>query len=713
MKKLLPPGAERRPVIIERHRERIEDPYGWLRDERWQDVMRRPELLAPDIRQYLEDENRYAEAILAPTKDLQARLFNEIKGRIKEDDSTVPAPDGPFAYYRRFAVGGQHPILCRYPTDSDDKAEEILLNGDAEAAGLKYLNLTTSHHSPDHRVLAYAVDLNGSEYFTIRFKDLATGARLDDEIPNTHGSFAWANDSRTVFYTVLDESHRPLKIFRHVLGMPLASDVLVYEETVPGFFVDVDKTESRRFIVITAHDHETTEVLLVDADRPDSAPKLVAPRVQHVEYDVSDHDTRLIIRTNSDGAEDFKLVEAPIETPGPEHWREIVPHRRGRLIVAYHLFRDYLVRLEREDALPHIVVTRFADGKEYEITFDEAAFSLSLMGSLEYATDTLRFAYSSMTTPERIFDYDMATGSRALRKEQEIPSGHDPDDYVTERIHATSHDGKPIPISLLYRKGTPHDGTAPVLLYGYGSYGLSVPAAFIPSRLSLADRGFIFAVAHIRGGMERGFHWYREGKTLRKKNTFRDFIAAAEQLIADGYTRAGQIAAQGGSAGGMLVGVVANMRPDLFKAIVADVPFVDVLNTMCDPSLPLTPPEWTEWGNPITDPEAYRYIRSYSPYENVEAKDYPNILVTAGLTDPRVTYWEPAKWVARLRTRKTDDNLLLFKTNMDAGHHGAAGRFDRLKETAMAYAFLLYVFGLADHAARRQRSSVTKLTGTR
>jgi oligopeptidase B len=387
---------------------------------------------------------------------------------------------------------------------------------------------------------------------------------------------------------------------------------------------------------------------------------------------------------------------APIASPGRGQWQDLIPHRRGWLIVAYQVFRDYLVRLEREDALPHIVVRRFSDGKEYEITFDEAAYSLALMGSLEYATSTLRFAYSSMATPERIYDYDMATGSRVLRKEQEIPSGHDPALYETERIHATSHDGRPIPVSLLYRKGMARDGNAPVLLYAYGSYGLAVPAAFVPTRLSLVDRGFIFAIAHVRGGMERGFHWYREGKTRQKKNTFRDFIAVAEELIAEGYTRPGMIAAQGGSAGGMLVGAVANMRPDLFKAIVADVPFVDVLNTMCDPTLPLTPPEWTEWGNPITDAEAYRYIRSYSPYENVEAKDYPHILVTAGLTDPRVTYWEPAKWVARLRALKTDGNLLLFKTNMDAGHHGAAGRFDRLKETALAYAFLLYVFGQAD-----------------
>ena len=429
---------------------------------------------------------------------------------------------------------------------------------------------------------------------------------------------------------------------------------------------------------------------------PDGARCCIAPRETKVEYEVEHHGDRFIILTNAGGAEDFKLVEAPVADPGRENWRDLLPHRPGRLIVGFGVFQGYLVRLERANALPHIIVTRFADDSTYEITFKEDAYSLGLGGGYEYATDTLRFVYSSMTTPEQTYDYDMATGDRVMRKEQEVPSGHDAADYVTRRIVATGHDGEQIPISLLYRKTTPIDGSAPVLLYGYGSYGITIPAAFSTARLSLVDRGFIYAIAHIRGGMAGGYRWYADGKMERKKNTFLDYIAAAEKLIADGYTSAGRFAAHGGSAGGMLVGAVANMRHDLFKAVVADVPFVDVLNTMLDATLPLTPPEWAEWGNPIKNAEAFRYIKSYSPYENVEAKDYPHILVTAGLTDPRVTYWEPAKWVAKLRTLKTDKNLLLFKTNMDAGHHGAPGRFERLKETALAYAFLLYVFGLAD-----------------
>jgi len=699
MNNISAPKADRRPVTIEHHGERVVDDYAWLRADNWQDVMRAPDVLAADIRAYLEAENWFAKEKLGPTEDLQATLFEEIKARIKEDDASVPSPDGPYAYYRRYAIGGQHPIFCRYGIDAGETSEEVLLDGDTEAEGQSYFNVASCDHSPDHKLLGYAVDLNGSEIYTIRFRDLTTGATLPDAVPNANGGFVWANDGKSIFYTILDDNHRPIGVRRHIVGMDAAKDVGVYDEADPGFFVGVGKTKSRRYILISAHDHETAEVHILDADNPDETPRCVAPRETKVEYEVEHNGDRFIILTNADGAEDFKLVEAPVETPGRAHWRDLIPHRPGRLIVGFDMFRDYLVRLERADALPHIIVTRFDDDTPFEISFKEEAYSLGLAGGYEFATDTLRFVYSSMATPEQTYDYDMKTGDRVLRKEQEVPSGHNANDYVTHRIVATGHDGKSIPVSLLYRKSTPVDGSAPVLLYGYGSYGITIPAAFSTARLSLVDRGFIYAIAHIRGGMAGGHRWYTDGKMERKKNTFLDYIAAAEALIADGYAKAGRFAAHGGSAGGMLVGAVANMRPDLFKAIVADVPFVDVLNTMLDDTLPLTPPEWAEWGNPITDADAFRYIRSYSPYDNVEAKDYPNILVTAGLTDPRVTYWEPAKWVAKLRALKTDDNLLLLKTNMDAGHRGAAGRFDRLKETALAYVFLLYVFGLADAGA--------------
>ena len=689
-----PPRATPRPTITQRHGDRLEDPYAWLKDKNWQQVMREPDVLDAEIRAYLEAENAYTAAILAPVADLKERVFEEIKGRIKEDDSSVPAPDGAYEYYRRFETGGQHPLYCRRARDDDGQTEEILLHGDDEAEGHPYFDVAACSQSPDHRRLAYATDLNGSEIYTIRVKDLAQDRLLDDTIANAHGALVWANDGETFFYTVLDENHRPSRVYRHRVGEDPASDAMVYEEPDAGFFVSIGRTESRRFIVIDAHDHETSEVRLIDAARPDNAPVLVAARQTGLEYSVSHHGNRLIILTNADDAEDFKLMTAPVDRPGRTNWQDLVPHRAGTLIVDLEIFADYLVRLERYEALPRIVIRRLSDGDEHRIAFDEAAYSLSLLGGYEFDTTTLRFAYSSMTTPEQIFDYDMATRDRSLRKQQEVPSGHDPADYVTHRLSAPSHDGASVPVSILFRRNTRLDGSAPLLLYGYGSYGHAIPASFSVSRLSLVDRGFVYAIAHIRGGTERGYGWYLAGKRENKRNTFLDFIAAAEKLRDDGYARPGAIACHGGSAGGMLVGAVANMRPDLFDAVIGEVPFVDVLNTMCDDTLPLTPPEWPEWGNPIEDPAAYRTIKSYSPYDNVAAADYPHMMITAGLTDPRVTYWEPAKWVAKLRALKTDQNTLLLHTNMDAGHGGAAGRFDRLKETAMVYAFLLLVFGM-------------------
>jgi oligopeptidase B len=687
-----PPRARREPVFIEHHGDRREDPYAWLKDENWREVMRSPEVLRADIREYLEAENAYTRAVLEPTEALQQRLFAEMKGRIKEDDATVPDRDGSFTYYLRYTEGGQHPIFCRRPAPDPHADEQILLHGDREAEGQAYFRVADCEHSPDHRLLAYAVDLTGSEIYSVRFKDLATGGVLEDVLPNAQGGFAWANDGATLLYTVLDEHHRPSKVLRHRVGTPASADTVVYSEPDAGFFVGVDRTESRRFLVIDAHDHETSEVRLLDADAPEGDPVLVAPREREVLYDVSHHGERLVILTNADGAEDFKLVQAPLATPGRAHWRELVAHRPGSLVVAFALFRGHLVRLERVDGLPRIVVTRIKNGAEHAIAFEEEIYSLGLHAGYEFDTRTLRFTYSSLTTPERTFDYDMENRTRELRKEQTVPSGHDPHAYVTRRLFAVSHDGERVPVSLLHRRDTPVDGSAPLLLYGYGAYGLAIPAAFGTNRLSLVDRGFVYAIAHVRGGTERGYRWYRKGKLLKKRNTFLDFIAAAEHLGAEGYARAGRIACHGGSAGGMLVAAAANMRPELFAAVVADVPFVDVLNTMCDETLPLTPPEWPEWGNPLADAEAYRYIRSYSPYDNVSAQRYPHTLVTAGLTDPRVTYWEPAKWVARLRSLKTDEHLLLLKTNMEAGHAGAAGRFDQLEEIALMYAFVLHVF---------------------
>ena len=689
-----PPVAKRIETTVTHHGHGRADEYAWLKDPNWQAVMKDPAVLDADIRAYLEAENAFTESMLSDVAALKEALFDELKGRIKQDDSSVPAPDGPFAYYRRYETGGQHPVFCRRRRDAED-TEEILFHGDQGAVGHAFFRVGACRHSPDHRTIAYTTDLTGSEYFTLRFRDAASGEDLQDRIDNLQPGVEWANDGRTVFYTVLDENHRPSKVCRHVLGDDPANDATVYEEPDPGFFIGLDKTESGRFVLIESHDHTTSEVQLIDADDPASAPRVVAPRDKDVEYAVAHHGERLLIVTNADGAEDFKVVEAPLDRPGRENWRDLVAHEPGRLIRYLVAFEGHLARLERIGGLPRIVITDVASGEDHEIAFDEEAYDLGVHPGYEFATATLRFTYSSMTTPERVFDYDMTTRERVLRKEQEVPSGHDPAAYVTRRLLAPAADGAEVPISLVHRKDTPIDGTAPLLLYGYGSYGHAIPASFSANRFSLIDRGVVYAIAHIRGGMEKGYRWYTDGKKFAKKNTFADFIAAGEHLVAERYTAAGRIAGHGGSAGGMLMGAVANMRPDLFRAIVAEVPFVDVLNTMCDVDLPLTPPEWPEWGNPVEDKQAYDYILSYSPYDNVGAQDYPHIMVTAGLTDPRVTYWEPAKWVARLRTLKTDDNPLLLRTNMEAGHAGAAGRFDRLEEVALVYAFVLKAFGVA------------------
>lgn len=683
----IPPMADKRPATNDRHGISITDDYAWLKDEGWQDVMRDPSVLSDDIRSYLEAENAHTAACMAPLENLKDALFQEMKGRIKEDDSSVPLADGPFAYYRKYVEGGQHPHYCRVQRAGG--TEEVLFDGDHQAAALSYFKLAGIEHSPDHRVLAYAVDTNGSEIYTIRFRDVASGADLDETITGVQGSFEWFNDSQTILYTVLDDNHRPCAVRRHKVSEKAADDIEIYREKDPGFFVGVGKTESRAYLIVSAHDHQTSEAYLLDANDSDSTLRLIQKREPDLEYDVAHHEDRLLILTNADGAEDFKVVTTRVDLAYRENWQELVAHQPGCLILGLQVFADYWVRLERFEGLPRLIVTNFASGDCHEISFDEQAYSLGLEGSFEFETTMLRFSYSSMATPLRVFDYDMETRQRELRKEQEVPSGHDPSSYITKRLMAPADDGELVPVSLLYRKDTPIDGSAPVVLYGYGSYGSATPASFSTVRLSLVDRGCIYAIAHVRGGMEKGYGWYKSGRRETKKNTFSDFIAAGEFLIAEGLTSRGLLIAHGGSAGGMLVGAAVNIAPDLFGAVVADVPFVDVLNTMCDATLPLTPPEWPEWGNPIESREAFDYIRSYSPYDQVSAKSYPPIFVTAGLTDPRVTYWEPAKWVAKLRALKTDNNTLLLRTNMDAGHGGAAGRFDRLEEAALTYAFVL------------------------
>ncbi len=688
-----PPIAEKRPVTINRHGIELIDNYAWLRADNWQEVMHDPSVLADDIRAHLEAENAFFEAQMAGTTALRETLFKEMKGRIKEDDSSVPSPDGPWAYAVRFIEGGQYPLLVREPRDGGP--ETVMIDGNVLAEGKAYFRLGGASHAPDHDKLAWAFDDKGSEYYTLKFRDLETGSDLADEVPDTGGGGVWSADGQQVLYIRLDENHRPSKLFRHNLGSSHVDDTLVYEEADSGFFMGVGKTQSNRYIVIDCHDHETSEVRLLPTDNPAATPIVVSRREPKVEYSVDEGNGTLYILTNQSGAKDFKIVTAPADDPGPENWVDIIPHEAGRLILSHTVYANHLVRLERKDGLPRIVVRRLSDGEEHAIAFDEEAYSLGLVGGYEFDTSVIRFTYSSMTTPQRTFDYDMESRERRLRKEQEVPSGHNPDDYVTRRVMAPAADGETVPVSLLYHKDTPLDGSAPCLLYGYGSYGIAIPAAFSTSRLSLVDRGFVYAIAHIRGGKDKGFTWYEEGKREKKTNTFADFIAAGEYLDSSDFTSRGRIVAEGGSAGGMLMGAIANMAPGLFGGVIAVVPFVDVLNTMLDDTLPLTPPEWPEWGNPIVSETDFKTILAYSPYENVAAQAYPPILAMAGLTDPRVTYWEPAKWVARLREIKTDDSLLLLRTNMDAGHAGASGRFDALKETAIEQAFALMVTGRA------------------
>jgi len=688
---ITPPRPEKRPVSDTHHGVTRTDDYAWLRADNWQEVFRDPSVLDPEIRAHLEAENAYQAALMADTADLQKALFAEMKGRIKEDDSSVPMKDGPYAYGSSFRLGGEQPRYFRTPREGGEEA--ILLDGDAEAAGKAYFRLGGIDHSPDHRRLLWAYDDKGSEFYTLRVRNLEDGGDLGELVADTGGSGAWTAGSDGFFYTRLDPNHRPSKLFFHAVGTDPAQDRLIYEETDPGFFMNVGGTRSNEWILIGINDHETSEYRILPADEPSAEPKLVAARENGLQYDLEEGGDIFFVLTNADGAKDFKIMTAPASDPVRANWKELVPHEPGRLILSVLAFKDFVVRLERKDGLPRIVVRERASGEEHLISFPEEAFSLGLSGAYEYDTEVMRFTYSSMTTPAQVFDYDMRTRQRTLLKTQEVPSGHDASRYVTRRLMAPSHDGELVPVSLLYRADTPLDGTAPCLLYGYGSYGITIPASFNTNCLSLVDRGLVYAIAHVRGGKDKGYAWYEDGKRAKKQNTFKDFIAAARFLVGEGYTGHDRIVAQGGSAGGMLMGAVANMAPEAFGGIVAEVPFVDVLTTMLDETLPLTPPEWPEWGNPIASAEDYRTIAAYSPYDNVAALDYPPILAVAGLTDPRVTYWEPAKWAARLRELKAGDNPVLFRINMDAGHAGASGRFSRLEEIAYTYAFALKVTG--------------------
>ncbi len=663
------------------------DPHAWLRCANWSAVLRDPETLEPGIRAYLEQENARTETELQPVAGLRSELVRELRGRIPDHEAEVPVPDGRYAYYRRFERACEYPLLCRIPTP--DGTEEILLDGNREADRSNYFRIGGARHSPDHATLAYAADRTGSERHEVRFLDLARGTERAERLSGVQGDLAWSLDSRYLFYTVLDDRHRPWQVRRHRLGEAPEHDAVVFTRPSPQVFVSVRRTESGRFLCIDCHEHaDTSETYLIGASRPQSEPFRVWPRRAGVRYTVSDHGDDLFVLTN-DGAEDFRIVRMPGDRPRTDAV-PVVPHRAGVHILDMQVFAEWLVRLERVAGLPRIVVRSLRDGREYPIDAgEEEAFSLHLVPGMEYAGEVVRYVYSSLTTPARTFDFDLRRRTAVLRKEQRIPGGHDAGQYVGRRLAVRSDDGSEVPVSVVHRKDLVLDGRTPLLLYGYGAYGHATPASFVHTRLSLLDRGFVYAIAHVRGGSERGYRWYLDGKLERKENSFADFVAAGRALAAAGYTSRGRIIAHGGSAGGLLVGASLNRDPGLFGGVIAEVPFVDVLNTMLDASLPLTPPEWSEWGDPVRDEAARDRIGSYCPYANVVEQRYPAVLATAGLTDPRVGYWEPAKWTAKLRACTTSSAPVLLWTHLQAGHGGSAGRYARLDEVALVYAFAL------------------------
>ncbi len=662
------------------------DEYYWMADY----FTKGPD--SEKVVEYLKAENEYADTILAGTDSFRDALFHEMKGRVKEKDESVPVFSNGYWYYTRSEEGQQYFKYCR-KKETLGAPEELLLDVDAMAKDHPYYSAVGFNVSPDNRYLAFGVDTVSRRQYSIFIKDLETGMLLPDIIFPASGESVWGNDNQTLFYTATNpKTLLSEKIKRHTVGTDTKKDVVVYREKDKSNYIGVGKTKSDQFIVIASSATMSSEYFILDADQPKGKFKVFQPRRDNVLYEVEHHEDRFLIVTNKD-ALNFRLMQTPLDHTGVENWEEVIPAREDVLLEGIEVFKDFLVVTERKNGLIQLRVINPRDEEEYYVDFGEPAYAAYTASNPEYSGTLLRYIYTSLTTPNSVYDFDMTTRTRELKKRQEVVGGYNPDDYTTERHYAVSHDGVEVPISLVYKKSTPRDGNSPLLLYAYGSYGHSIDAGFSSSKLSLLDRGFIYAIGHVRGGQEMGRHWYEDGKLFKKKNTFHDFIACAEYLIASNYTSKSHLYAEGGSAGGLLMGTIINMRPDLWHGVIAEVPFVDVVTTMLDESIPLTTNEFDEWGNP-KNKDAYDYIKSYSPYDNVMRMDYPNMLVMTGLHDSQVQYFEPAKWVARLRTRKTDANLLILKTNMEAGHGGASGRFEYLKEIALQYTFLLSLEGI-------------------
>jgi len=678
---LTPPVAAVRPHRFDEHGNVRIDQYYWLRDR-----------ANPEVIKYLEDENAYTKAVMAHTEALQGRLYEELKGRVLQNDQSVPFREGNYFYYTRLVEGKNYPIYAR-KRGALSAPEEIMIDANALAEGKATFLVRAWEISSAEDLLAFAADTTGGRVSSIRFKNLRTGEMLSDVVPRSIGGIAWAEDNRTIFYTKPDSvSVRPYQVYRHTLGTPVATDQMVYEDKDETYYVGVSKTKSRAYIMIQSSQTMATEYSYVRADQPEAPFRVLIPRERGHEYYANHFGDSFYILSN-DHAKNFRLMRTPVAKPGRDNWQEVIPHRADVLLEDFEFFRDYLVLTERKDGLVQLRVRPWTGQNEYYLNFGEPAYLAYVSTNLEFDTPVLRYGYTSLTTPSSTFDFDMKTRQKTLLKRDQILGGFDPANYVTERFYTTARDGARVPVSLVYRKGIARP--APLLLTGYGSYGSSSDPTFSSDRLSLLDRGFVFAIAHIRGGSEMGRAWYENGRQLQKKNTFTDFIDVADDLVRRGYTAPDRLFARGASAGGLLMGAVVNMRPELFKGVVAGVPYVDVITTMMDSTIPLTTGEYDEWGNPH-DSTFYRYMLSYSPYDNVARKAYPNLLITAGLYDTQVLYVEPAKWTARLRAMKTDNNRLILRTNMEAGHGGSSGRYKRWHDVAFEYAFLLDLVGLGD-----------------
>lgn len=683
-----PPVAEMKDHETGMHGDKRNDEYYWMGD-----FFRE----GPDsdkVVEYLNAENAYTDTMMAGTEKFRESLFAEMKARIKEKDESVPVFSNGYWYYTRSEEGEQYFKYCR-KQGSLDAAEEILLDIDKMAEGHPYYSAVGFNVSPDNKLLAYGVDTVSRRQYTIYIKNLETGTHFEDQIYPASGGSEWGNDNKTLFYTATNpKTLLSEKIKRHTLGTDSKKDAVVYTEKDKSNYIGVGKTKSEKYIVIASSATMSSEYLILDADKPEGKFEVFQPRMKDVLYDVDHQGDKFLIVTNKD-ALNFRLMETPVGQTGVENWKEVIPNRADVLLEGIDVFKDHLVITERKNGLLQLRIRNIHTNSEHYVDFGEPAYTAYAGSNPEYNSSNLRYIYTSLTTPSSVYDYDMENRDKELKKRQEVVGGYNPEEYVTERLYATVRDGVKVPISVVYKKGTPKSAETPLLLYAYGSYGNSMDAAFSSTRLSLLNRGFIYALAHIRGGQEMGRQWYEDGKMFRKKNTFNDFIDCAEHLIKENYTSKAHLFAEGGSAGGLLMGAISNMRPDLWRGIIADVPFVDVVTTMLDESIPLTTNEFDEWGNP-KNKDSYDYMKSYSPYDNVEKKAYPNMLITTGLHDSQVQYFEPAKWVARLRTHKTDNNVLLLKTNMEAGHGGASGRFDYLKEIALQFAFMFALEGIGE-----------------